>query len=498
MPFSLNNFLHGFLPPKDSKEELVINPFKILRSISLEGHLLLLSGWLAWTVDGYDYFSVSLTAKLLAKQFDKDVKAITTAITLTLLFRSVGAVIFGLLSDRYGRKWTLVGNLLLIAVFELGSSFCTNYGAFLAVRSLFGIAMGGIWGQASNTALENVPPHARGLISGFLQQGYAVGYLIAAVVNLTLVPKTVHSWRALYWVGTGLSVLAALFRAVLPESRMFLRAKQESQMRENHNEIGKTKAFMTETKKMLKANWKRAIWAVLLMTGMNFLSHGSQDLYPTYLQSTKLFTSKLASKATIIANCGAVAGGITFGYLSQFSGRRLAIIIAIFFTGAFIPLWILPETFGKLSAGAFFVQFGVQGAWGVIPIYLAECSPASFRASFGGIAYQLGNMISSAAAQIEATAGESLRVEVNGKDLPDYASVQGILIGAVLAFLLVVVLFGVEHHGSHFEEAAVAFEPGAGTQGHETGKLSQQTTRMEAGQLDDDMVKEENIHIEKA
>ncbi|KAJ9101525.1 hypothetical protein QFC20_005218 [Naganishia adeliensis] len=439
MPFSLNNYLHGFLPPRESKEELVLN------------------GWLAWTVDGYDYFSVSLTAKLLAKQFDK---------------RSQG---YSLLSDRYGRKWTLVGNLLLIAVFELASSFCTNYGAFLGVRSLFGIAMGGIWGQASNTALENVPPHARGLISGFLQQGYAVGYLIAAVVNLTLVPKTVHSWRALYWVGTGLSVFAAIFRAMLPESRMFLRAKQESQMRENHNEIGKTKAFMTETKKMLKANWKRAIWAVVLI--------------PLLGQDTKLFPSKLASKATIIANCGAVAGGITFGYLSQFSGRRLAIIIAAFFTGAFIPLWILPNSFGKLSAGAFFVQFGVQ---------------ASFRASFGGIAYQLGNMISSAAAQIEATAGESLRVIVHGEDLPDYASVQGILIGVVLFCLLIVVLFGVEHHGSHFEEAAVAFEPGAGEQdkylanGRETGKLSQQTTRMEAGQLDDDQVKEEKLHIEKA
>ncbi|KAJ9097302.1 hypothetical protein QFC21_004971 [Naganishia friedmannii] len=474
--------LKRLLPPKQNKEDVIIkqvlrdselamlvydNPFKILGSISLEGHLLLISGWLAWTCDGYDYFS-------------------------------------GLLSDRFGRKWTLVGNLLLIAVFELGSSFCTNYGAFLGVRSMFGIAMGGIWGQAANTALENVPPQARGLVSGFLQQGYVVGYLIAAVVNLLLVPHTKHSWRALYWVGTGLSVFAAIFRACLPESRAFVEAKRESAMRENHNEAGKTKAFLRETKLMLKAQWKRAIWAVALMMLFNFLSHGSQDLYPTYLQKNKLFPSKLASKATIIANCGAVVGGIVFGYASQFSGRRLAIIVAIFWTGAFIPLWILPNSFGKLSAGAFFVQFGVQGAWGVVPIYLAETSPASFRASFGGIAYQLGNMISSASAQIEAKAGETLRVKVHGKSLPDYASVQGILIGIVLVLLLLVVLIGPDNHASHFEEAAVAFIPGAGLQdpaefvdhsGHK-GELSQQSSRMEAGHVGDNE-KAEEMYVEK-
>ncbi len=156
--------------------------------------------------------------------------------------------------------------MLLIAIFELGTSFCNNYSEFLAVRSLFGIAMGGIWGQASSTALENVPPSARGLISGFLQQGYSVGYLIAAVVNLKVVPYNKHSWRTLYWVGCGLSVFAALFRAVLPESKMYLRAKEEAKA-SNVNEAQKTKVFFRELGAMLKAQWMRAIWAILLMTG---------------------------------------------------------------------------------------------------------------------------------------------------------------------------------------------------------------------------------------
>ncbi|KAJ9091933.1 hypothetical protein QFC21_007046 [Naganishia friedmannii] len=330
--------------------------------------------------------------------------------------------------------------------------------------------MGGIWGQASNTALENIPVQARGLISGFLQQGYAVGYLFAAVVNLYLVPKVPekHAWQSLYWVGCGLSVFAAIFRAILPESEMFRRAREEA--KSNPPPAGQGKQFLRELRTMLKVNWKRAIWAVLLgrnsfagyrMTGFN-LSHGSQDLYPTYLQKTKLLSGPLSSKATIIANCGAIVGGIIAGYASQYTGRRLAIIGMLLFIACFIPLWIIPSTFGPLSAGAFFVQFGVQGAWGCVPIYLAESSPSAFRASFSGVAYQLGNMISSAAAQIEAKAGETLRVTVHGKNLPDYAKVQGILIGVVIIWTLFFVLIGPEAHGAHFEDAKVAFESGAG------------------------------------
>ncbi|KAJ9091715.1 hypothetical protein QFC21_007110 [Naganishia friedmannii] len=246
---------------------------------------------------------------------------------------------------------------------------------------------------------------------------------------------------------------------------------------------GQGKQFLRELRTMLKVNWKRAIWAVLLMTGFNFLSHGSQDLYPTYLQKTKLLSAPLSSKATIIANCGAIVGGIIAGYASQYTGRRLAIIGMLLFIACFIPLWIIPNTFGPLSAGAFFVQFGVQGAWGCVPIYLAESSPSAFRASFSGVAYQLGNMVvrkhsrlerekerltssrtvqSSAAAQIEAKAGETLRVTVHGKNLPDYAKVQGILIGVVIVWTLFFVLVGPEAHGAHFEQARVAFETGAG------------------------------------
>lgn len=200
--------------------------------------------------------------------------------------------------------------------------------------------------------------------------------------------------------------------------------------------------------------------------GFNFLSHGSQDLYPTYLKSNKGLSSHDATVATIIGNCGAIVGGAFAGYVSQYIGRRLTIILFCLLIGVFIPLWIIPSTFGALAAGAFCIQFGVQGAWGVIPIQLAEMSPPAFRATFPGVAYQVGNMISSASAQIEATGGDNLKTtaSIDGKTtvVPNYAEVQGILIGVVVAFVIFITLIGPENHSSHFEKAKTAFEEGGG------------------------------------
>jgi SHS family lactate transporter-like MFS transporter len=447
------------------------------REITLLQYAEFASGYLAWTCDAIDFFSVSLSVTSLSKQFDRDATDITRAITLTLLFRSFGAVLFGVISDRFGRKYPLVFNLLLVSVLELGAGFVNTYSQFLAVRSLFGIGMGGIWGLAASTALENLPMETRGLASGILQQGYAVGYLLAAVINLTLVPEQSHSWRALFWCASGISAFAAFVRLCLPESQVFLKAKEDARLREERLGVKrsgteKSKVFIRETGKMLKHHWMLCIYAVLLMTGFNFLSHGSQDLFPTYIETTKGFSAHDATIMTIIGNCGAIAGGAIAGFVSQYIGRRLTIIICVLLVGCFIPLWILPTSFAGLSAGAFCIQFGVQGAWGVIPIQLAEMSPPAFRATFPGVAYQIGNMVSSASAQIEATGGENIKTTIpvavsskfpTGREtVPNYATVQGILIGVVAAFVLVVTLFGPEKHGSQFEKHRAAFEDGGG------------------------------------
>ena len=243
----------------------------------------------------------------------------------------------------------MVANLLLVSVLSLGSGFVQTFRQFLAVRSLFGIGMGGVWGLASATALENIPAEARGLASGIIQQGYAVGYLIAAVINLYLVPQT--TWRTLFWTASGISAFAAVLRALLPESEVFLRARRERQAQPEKSTESKTRIFVHEVGQMLKNHWLRCIYVVLLMSGFSFLSHGSQDLYPTYLQETKGFTRFNATVATIIGNCGAIAyvffswcpsqylevfsdypsqhrGGAIAGASSQYIGRRLTIMWA--------------------------------------------------------------------------------------------------------------------------------------------------------------------------
>lgn len=476
------------LPRPPTKEERAANkvasPFTLLRMLTGMQYLLFCSGWFAWIMDAYDFFSVSLTVSRLTRQFSTATHTykthdITQAITLTLLFRSLGALIFGLISDRYGRKWPLVANLVIVAILELGSGFVNTYGEFLAVRSLFGIGMGGIWGLAASTSLENMPVEARGLGSGILQQGYALGYLIAAVINLTLVAHT-DNWRTIFWLGAALSLLAAVFRALLPESDVFLRAKAAG------NTGNKGKQFVKEIGRALKKHWGRCVFGVLLMTGFNFFSHGSQDLYPTYMQQSKGFSEHQATVATIIGNLGAIVGGTFSGYISQYLGRRLTIICCCVIAACFIPLWILPSKFGSLAAGAFFVQVGVQGAWGVIPVLLQEISPAAFRATWPGVAYQLGNMISSSASQIEATAGDNWRVFVRGADRPDYGRIQAVLIGTVAGYIILLTLFGKEYKGAHFESAKTAVEDGAGLDepaGNGHRKLSEKRD-LEEGEAD--------------
>jgi len=244
-----------------------------------------------------------------------------------------------------------------------------------------------------------------------------------------------------------------------------LRAKEAEKTR-GTDTTQKTKIFIHEAKAMIKKHWLLCIYAALLMTGFMFLSHGSQDLFPTYLQESKGFSEHDATVATIIGNLGAISGGIIGGYVSQYLGRRLTMVSSVLLIGVFIPLWILPSTFSALSAGAFCLQFGVQAAMGVIPIHLAEMSPPAFRATFPGVAYQLGVIVPAASAQFEAIGGNNWRTTIikNGvlTNVPNYGAVLGILMGVVAAFVIVITIIGPEHHASHFEMSKTAFEEGGG------------------------------------
>lgn len=277
------------------------------------------------------------------------------------MFRSVGAVIFGVAADRYGRKWPFVVNNVLFICLELGTGFCQTFRQFLACRALFGIAMGGLYGNAAATALEDCPEAARGLISGILQQGYAFGYLLATAFSRGLVDTTSHGWRPLFWFGACPPVLIIIFRLCLPETETFI---ERTKVRKATDHIAGT--FLAEGKIALKNHWMLLIYLVLLMAGFNFMSHGSQDLYPTMLKNQYGFSPNAVTVTQVVANLGAISGGTVVGYCSQIFGRRFSIVCMCIVGGALLYPYTFTSSHAVIAA-AFFEQFCVQGAWGVIP-----------------------------------------------------------------------------------------------------------------------------------
>jgi SHS family lactate transporter-like MFS transporter len=269
------------------------------------------------------------------------------------MFRSVGSIVFGIASDRYGRKWPFVINNLLFIVLELGTGFCQTYQQFLACRALFGIAMGGLYGNAAATALEDCPEEARGLMSGILQQGYAFGYLLCAAFARGLVDTTSHDWRPLFWFGACPPVLFIIWRLMLPETQAY---QERQRLRAEAGADGKGRVFIKEGKVALKHHWLLLVYLVLLMAGFNFMSHGSQDLYPTMLENQLNFSKNKVTVTQVVANLGAMTGGTVVGFCSQSVGRRISIIVCCIVGGALL----YPYTFvrdSSIIAAAFFQQF---------------------------------------------------------------------------------------------------------------------------------------------
>ncbi|EMC96425.1 hypothetical protein BAUCODRAFT_70264 [Baudoinia panamericana UAMH 10762] len=449
---SVGRYLATRLPTLKPPMDRVENPFSLLATLSLKQWMFFLCAFLAWTWDAFDFFTVSLTVSDLAVTFNETTKNITWGITLVLMFRSVGAIIFGLAADRYGRKWPFVVNNLLFIALELGTGFTRTYRQFLACRALFGIAMGGLYGNAASTALEDVPEKARGIVSGMLQQGYAFGYLLATAFARGLVNTTPHGWRPLFWFGACPPILIIAFRLCLPETDTFI---ERQRVRAAGDNVGKT--FLNEGKVALKRHWLLLIYLVLLMAGFNFMSHGSQDLYPTMLSNQYNFGANAVTVTQVVANLGAMTGGTIVGYLSQMFGRRFSIIFICIVGGALL----YPYSFvGSKSviAAAFFEQFCVQGAWGVIPIHLMELSPGSFRTFVVGTSYQLGNLVSSASSTIEATIGERFPLPpkiAGGKKILRYryGIVIAIFMGCVYAYVIVLTILGPEYKNRKFDIA---------------------------------------------
>jgi SHS family lactate transporter-like MFS transporter len=331
------------------------------------------ASFLGWTLDAFDFFVLVFLVDTLAVQFKVPKSSIIWTLTATLAMRPLGAVVFGLLADRYGRRKPLMANVIFFSIIELLCGFAPNYTVFLILRTVYGIGMGGEWGVGASLAMESAPGKWRGVLSGVVQSGYSIGYLLAAVAARFVLPF--WGWRAMFWVGGAPALLAFYIRYRVRESEAWQQQRAHS-----------TREIVRSAAK----HWKLFSYLVLLMTLMMFLSHGTQDLYPDFLKTAHGVAGSTVSYIAIIYNVGAVLGAIIFGHLSENWGRRRSMIGALALSLMAIPAWAFGGSLGVLVIGAFLMQAGVQGAWGIIPAHLTELSPNAVRGLMPGFAYQLG------------------------------------------------------------------------------------------------------------
>lgn len=398
---------------------------KALQGWTREQRNVVVASFLGWTLDAFDFFLMVFVFKSIAREFHSDIKDVTYALFLTLAMRPIGAFLFGRAADRWGRRPTLMVDVLLFSALEFASGFAPSLTVLLILRALYGVAMGGEWGVGASLTMESVPPKARGFVSGLLQSGYPTGYFLASFVYAVLFPTI--GWRGMFMVGVIPALLVMFIRRNVPESPSFQRGAARA----------RTGVFS-----VLRRHWKLGIYAVLLMTAFNYFSHGTQDLYPTFLEVQHGFSPARVGLLAMVGNAGAIIGGLICGALSERIGRKRMIIIAAVLSLPIVPLWAFSHEVWALALGAFLMQFAVQGAWGVIPAHLNELSPEEARGTFPGVVYQLGNLLAAANATLQAT----IAMDLGG----NYAIALAVVAGVVAIAIAVLTAFGREARGTEF------------------------------------------------
>ena len=361
-----------------------------IKSLEPQQRSAIWASYLGWTLDAFDFFLMVFMLSAIAKEFGTDIKAVSQGVFLTLAARPIGAFVFGWLGERFGRQPVLMADIILFSLFEFASGFAPTLTSLLVLRFCFGVAMGGEWGLGASLVMETIPAKLRGPVSGLLQSGYPSGYFVASLVYFLLFDRI--GWRGMFMVGVAPAFLVLLIRMHVKESPVF--------------EARRGKPHVNPVTELFR-HWKIALYLVLLMTAFNFFSHGTQDLYPTFLKEQHHFDTHTIGILAAVMNVGAIVGGIGFGIWSEKLGRRKTIVIASLLAIPMIPLWAYSSTPAMLAVGGFLMQVAVQGAWGIVPVHLNELSPPLARSLFPGFAYQLGNLIASKNAPIQAGIAES-------------------------------------------------------------------------------------------
>ena len=392
---------------------------------------------LGWTMDAFDYFIVVLVYADIAETFGESKEKVAFLTTVTLLMRPIGALIFGMWADRVGRRIPLIVDVIFYSTVGFLCAFAPSFTALIVLRLLYGIGMGGEWGLGAALAMEKIPTARRGFFSGVLQQGYACGYLLAAVSFLVVSDVFGLSWRWLF----GLSILPALISLLIRT-----RVEESAVWKKSREQMAVTKTSFRDIFLNAKV-LRRFAYLILLMTAFNWMSHGTQDVYPTFLKATDQGGAGLAeSTALIIAviyNIGAIIGGLTFGGLSEKYGRRYTIAFCALLALPIVPLFAFSTTAAMLCLGSFLMQIMVQGAWGVIPAHLTEMSPDAIRGFYPGVTYQLGNVF----------AALNLPIQEHLAASHGYPFALTVTIVPVLIVVTVVVLLGKEAKGVEFGRA---------------------------------------------
>jgi MFS transporter, SHS family, lactate transporter len=342
------------------------------------------SGILGWILDAFDFFVLVFLVDVLAKNFHVGKGDIVWTITITLAMRPIGAIVLGSLADRYGRRRPLIVCVLYFSIITALTPFAPSYLVFVVLRALYGIGMGGYWGIGASLVMESSPRRWRGLFSGIMQAGYSLGYLLAAVALRTIEPR--FGWRWMFLCGLILAALIAILTLLSPESSSWQKNRPAS---------------FVELTRVVWEHKKDFVYLVFMMTAITCLSHGTQDLYPDFLKSIHGFSNTIVSNLAILYNVGAIAGALVIAHFSDRMGRRAAVMLALAISALSIPLWAFGSSIALLALGSFVMQFGVQGAFGVIPAHLNELSPNSVRSLFPGVVYQLGVLIGAPAVVIE-------------------------------------------------------------------------------------------------
>ena len=379
-----------------------------------------IASFLGWTLDSLDFFLLIFCVKAISSDFAAKPSDVLSAVFLTQASRPVGALLFGILADRYGRRPVLMFNILSFSVIELACAFAPSLAVLLVLRALFGIAMGGEWGVGAALAFESLPTEGRGGFSGILQEGYAFGSILASGAFALLFHMI--GWRGLFMLGASPALLVFYVQSRVEESPVWLvadRKRREEPERASYaSKLGSLKSFLPTF-----------LFLILLMTAFMSFSHGTQDVYPTFLEVQIGLTPQVVGTIGVIYGFAQIAGGFVFGTLSEKWGRKRAIIAAALLSLLAIPPWAYGRSAVTLAIGAVVMQFMVQGAWGVVPAYLAELTPAPVRATAPGLAYQLGGLVTSWNAKAQALAAE------NWGNYPNVLAITVVIVALSLAVL---------------------------------------------------------------